>query len=427
MSTPTPDPASSPLLQDPTAPALVLSATPPSDPPPPYPSGRRTRQARTGRRRRTVLDSSEHSYLQAPSDEYDGSLGPLSVHCAAAADGQDGADADATETTPLLSPLAGAGPVRRRRTLSLTSTLRSSASFAPSFAQTVFSAFHPERDSDIDPDCREEDGAGAGVGGVGGGGEELEPELESPLGREYDPQQRAFAAELSGYAQRTAQRHQQQQQQQQLSFGARWRRYFRPLGRRAYYAALFHLVVVNFPYALVSWVFLFVFTLVGTCTLMALPLGAVLCFVDLLGARVLARGELALQTRYHAPLAHALPWPPLPIFTRTRAPTAAQLEAGAGAGPAGVDVPVRVPVPVPEGSFYRNAYALFTDATSYQALFYFLVLKPGVTVLMFLLFVGLVPLAAVLVVPLPAVLRLARRMGIWQANVAVEGLYFAAR
>ncbi|KAI0674901.1 hypothetical protein C8Q78DRAFT_1066804 [Trametes maxima] len=416
MSTTTPDPASSPLLQDPTAPELVLSATPPSDPPPPYPSGRRTRQARTGRRRRTVLDASEHSvsHLQAPSpsDEYDGAPpgGPPGTHCAT--DAQD--DADATETTPLLSPLAGAGagagagPVRRRRTLSLTSTLRSSASFAPSFAQTVFSAFHPERDEDVDPDCREDDGAGAG--GSEGGGEE---ELESPVGREYDPQQRAFAAELSGYAHRTAQRH---QQQQQLSFGARWRRYFRPLGRRAYYAALFHLVVVNFPYALVSWVFLFVFTLVGTCTLMALPLGAILCFVDLLGARLLARGELALQTRFHTPLAHTLPWPPLPIFTRTRAPTAAQLEAGVPAGAL-----------VPEGSFYRNAYALFTDATSYQALFYFLVLKPGIAVLMFLLFVGLVPLAAVLVVPLPAVLRLARRMGIWQANVAVEGLYFAAR
>lgn len=34
----------------------------------------------------------------------------------------------------------------------------------------------------------------------------------------------------------------------------------------------------------------------GTTTLMALPLGAVLCFLDLLGARVLARGEASLAS-----------------------------------------------------------------------------------------------------------------------------------
>lgn len=137
--------------------------------------------------------------------------------------------------------------MHRRRTLSLTSTLHSSTSLAPSFAQTLFSAFHPERDSDLDPECREEDS---------GEHEELEPELESPLVRDYDPQQRAFAADLSGYAHRHAQR------QQPLSAGARWRRYFQPLGRRAYYSALLHLLVLNFPYALVAWIFLFVFTLV---------------------------------------------------------------------------------------------------------------------------------------------------------------------
>ncbi|KAI0769405.1 hypothetical protein BD413DRAFT_604979 [Trametes elegans] len=412
MSTTAPDPTLSPLLlQDPSAPALVLSTTPPSDPPPPYPSGRRTRQARTGRRRRNPLETSDHTHAQAPSDEYD-ALPSAPAHLQCVPDGAD--DTDATETTPLLSPnpnspraVLPAGTMRRRRTLSLTSTLRSSASLAPSFAHTVFSAFHPERDSDLDPDCRE--GSGEGEGREH---EELEAEAESPIVRDYDPQQRAFAAELSGYAQRQSQR----QQQQQLSFGARWRRYFRPLGRRAYYAALLHLVVLNFPYALLAWVFLFVFTLVGTCTLMALPLGAVLCFIDLFGARMLARGELALQTTFHGPLAYPIPWPPMPIFTRMRAPTAAQIEAGVPANTV-----------VPEGSFYKNSYAMFTDPTSYQALFYFLVLKPGITVLMFLFFLGLVPIATVLVFPLPAVLRLARRMGIWQANVAVEGLYFAAR
>ncbi|KAI0708916.1 hypothetical protein C8T65DRAFT_739983 [Cerioporus squamosus] len=401
------DPSSSPLLlQDPAATALVLSTTPPEDPPPPYPSGRRTRQ---NRRRRALLESSEHSHAQAPSDEYDAPSGVFPSHHSQSF--QDGApdDGDASETTPLLSPNPNSprpsGAIRRRRTLSLTSTLRSSASLAPSFAHTVFSAFQPERDTDVDPECRDEDG---------GEREELEPQLESPgqspIVRDYDPAQRAFAAELSGYTQRHTQRH------QQPSFATRWRRYFRPLKKSAYYSALFHILVVNFPYALFAWIFLFVFTLVGTCTLMALPLGAVFCFIDLFGARLLSRGELALQTTFHGPLAYPLPSPPLPIFVRTRAPTPAQIEAGVPASAS-----------VQETSFYRNSYAMFTDPTSYQALFYFLVIKPGITLLMTLFFIVLFPISAVLVLPLPAVLRLARRVGIWQANVAVEGLYFAAR
>lgn len=65
----------------------------------------------------------------------------------------------------------------------------------------------------------------------------------------------------------------------------------------------------------------------------------------------------------------------------------------------------------------------FTDPTSYQALFYFLVIKPGITILLSLLVILVVPISLVLVVPAPAMLRLIRRLGIWQANVAVEGLY----
>lgn len=42
--------------------------------------------------------------------------------------------------------------------------------------------------------------------------------------------------------------------------------------------------------------------------------------------------------------------------------------------------------------------------------------------LLFLLLVVLTPLSFVLIVPAPAALRLARRLGIWQANIAVEGL-----
>lgn len=48
-----------------------------------------------------------------------------------------------------------------------------------------------------------------------------------------------------------------------LGLWARIQRYFRPMGRKAYYLAAFHLLVLNFPFALLAWVYLFVFTLVG--------------------------------------------------------------------------------------------------------------------------------------------------------------------
>lgn len=95
---------------------------------------------------------------------------------------------------------------------------------------------------------------------------------------------------------------------------------------------------------------------------MALPLGAVLCFLDLLGARVFARGEVGqtirflrtfeltkrvqvgLQTTFHGPLAFNRPQTSLPIFTRMHVPSTAELETGLG--------------PMKEPSFYRNAYAM---------------------------------------------------------------------
>lgn len=39
--------------------------------------------------------------------------------------------------------------------------------------------------------------------------------------------------------------------------------YFRPLRKRMYYAALFHLLIINFPYALFVWIYLFAATIVG--------------------------------------------------------------------------------------------------------------------------------------------------------------------
>ncbi|KZT04117.1 uncharacterized protein LAESUDRAFT_728315 [Laetiporus sulphureus 93-53] len=387
--------------------SLILISTTPSlhDPPPPYPSQeRRTRTTRSGRRRRTI-DQAHDNVSHVPiihtagSSDYE-TPSPSIPHQYDA----DDRDNDVSETTPLLlaSPRSPArlppGGITRQRTLSLTSTVPSSASVAPSFAQTVLSAFNPERDCDVDPECEEH---------VGGGSEsEGRPDSPPPLrSGNLDDEQRAFVAELASGHRQARQRH--------VSWTTRWRRYFRPMGKRAYYAALFHLLLLNFPYALLAWLYLFVLTVAGTTTLMALPLGAVLCFLDLIGARVISRGELALQTTFHGPLAHSVPHPPLPIFIRLRPPTQAELEAGLTL--------------VPETSFYRNAYAMFTDPTSYQALFYFLVIKPGITILTSLFLLLLVPLSFVLVFPAPAALRLARRLGIWQANVALEGLCLAVR
>ncbi|KAH9986216.1 hypothetical protein BJV74DRAFT_845426 [Russula compacta] len=75
------------------------------------------------------------------------------------------------------------------------------------------------------------------------------------------------------------------------------------------------------------------------------------------------------------------------------------------------------------GPLMGDDYPKFTDPTSYQALFYFLVIKPGITILLSLLLIVLVPVSLLLIVPVPAMLRLVRRVGMWQAHVAVEGLY----
>ena len=147
--------------------------------------------------------------------------------------------------------------------------------------------------------------------------------------------------------------------------------------------------------------------------------------------------QLALQTRFHSPLSVPAPHPPRPIFTRMREPPASvtSLETGV------------IPQPQYESSFYKNTYAMvsfhfpffvkihrinsispylqFTDSTSYQALFYFLVIKPGITLLFTIALLVTVPLAFLLILPAPAMLCAVRRLGVWQANVAVEGLYLA--
>jgi len=98
----------------------------------------------------------------------------------------------------------------------------------------------------------------------------------------------------------------------------------------------------------------------GITLLVILPLGAVLCFFDLLGARAFSRGELALQTRFHSPLlVHPTPYPPRPIFTRYREPTTAELETGR-------PLLTRNGM-VCERSFYKNTYAMVSQIFSCSA------------------------------------------------------------
>ena len=256
------DPLANAPPDSPFHPVVVISASPPPhDPPPPYPSQeRRTRAPRAGRRRRTLEQASESASqglaISSGGTELQHDAIPPTIHQQFESDEQDG---DATETTPLLGPSGSsprvpvrlpAGIMGRQRTLSLTSTVRSTHSVAPSLAQTVLSAFNPERDCDVDADCDDphQDSSESSQS----------TPLDSPTLRHSGPlddQQRAFVAELIG---------QRVDRRRDLSWAARWRRYYRPLGKRAYYASLFHLLVLNFPYALLAWIYLFVFTVVRT-------------------------------------------------------------------------------------------------------------------------------------------------------------------
>ncbi|VDC00077.1 unnamed protein product [Peniophora sp. CBMAI 1063] len=329
---------------------LQDGAAPAADPPPPYPA-----PSRRARRLRRLAHASggeqEHNddWPVSPSEDNEG---------------------EPDERAPLLGHRPPGG--LRPRALSQSSASPSAISGAPSLVQ----ALRLDLDSDVEDDEDDEEGHTER-------GELSVEESDSPTSPTTRPRR---------------------------SFWGRVKLYFKPLVRRAYWAAVFHLLVLNFPYALLAAVYLFVFTLVGTTLLVALPLGAVVCFFDLLGARALARGEVLLQTTYHGPLGYELVAPLPPIFTRTRAPTTAELEDGTSG-------------PQRERSFYRNTYAMFTDPTSYHALFYFLVIKPSMTLLLSLFLVLVVPLSIALVLPAPAALRLTRRLGIWQANIAVEGLY----
>jgi hypothetical protein len=125
------------------------------------------------------------------------------------------------EDTPLLPPPSPRCTSTRTRPRTVSTT--TSASAATSVAQTFLSLFHADdHSSDI---------------------EVAHDDLLPPNGSPDDPTVCSRCSNL--LSKRT------------------WKRYFRPLIHRAYYTALFHLLFINFPYALLTFVCLFVLTLVS--------------------------------------------------------------------------------------------------------------------------------------------------------------------
>jgi hypothetical protein len=188
---------------------LIPDETPlgvPQEPPPPYPS-----RERRHRRRRTAVESSggdsdDHAFL--------GTAPHPSPH--------------PDENTPLLGVSSPTTRHTRTRAMSLSSV----ASISPSLAQTVVSAFRIDLDSDGE-DEEETSHDRPAVGAVPDGLLSHSPPITRHRAR---------------------------------GWRTRWRHYFRPMGRRAYWSALLHLLLINFPYALLAWVYLFVFTLVSVFT-----------------------------------------------------------------------------------------------------------------------------------------------------------------
>ncbi|WOO84787.1 uncharacterized protein LOC62_06G008299 [Vanrija pseudolonga] len=169
-----------------------------------------------------------------------------------------------------------------------------------------------------------------------------------------------------------------------------WRRYWRPVGQSAAWKALFHTLVINFPWALALWPPLLVGTLVGTALLITLPIGAVFWWLTLVLARWAARVELRMQAYFHG----VGRVPRRPIFHRD----------GDDAG------------------FLKLSWAMLSDYYSYSALSYFLLIKPLVVLPSFIALVALFPIALALFPLLPVFLRANRRFGKWQARVALENL-----
>ena len=173
-----------------------------------------------------------HSHLEASSEH--GAQG--------SSFSEEDDDGEANENTPFLNS-------NRTRHAHTTHSQRhgrqhsfsqgSTTSVAPSLAQTVLSFFQADEDG-VECEFRGEcaDGSGHRYHTLQGGVNLDEPGMVHTSS--------TTRSSVFGCCSRSA-----------------WGRYFRPLTRKVYYKALFHLFVLNFPYALAAWTYLFVFTVVS--------------------------------------------------------------------------------------------------------------------------------------------------------------------
>ncbi|KAG8934549.1 hypothetical protein FRC02_009761 [Tulasnella sp. 418] len=159
-----------------------------------------------------------------------------------------------------------------------------------------------------------------------------------------------------------------------LPVTTRVERYFDPLKDQDCWMALLHLGVINFPFALVAWVYLFVATLVGTTLLLTLPFGVLIWWANLRGARAFTRWELILQSKFHkiADGAHLQrvpyvyqPFHPSPehqsyMYSHSPLITPAHLESATSE----TGNSTSAPPPAYEGSFLQNTYAMVSGMMS---------------------------------------------------------------
>ena len=220
---------------------LYPDSEPNQDPPPPYPSPRRrTRRFRhlTSSPRQPSESALDHDHApSSPPVTGITFVSPSSPtgesQSAAEALEQNEEDESVSETTPFLSSRV---PRARSRGLSSVSHASSVAlPRAPSLAQTCLSLFCTDEDQD-DQDVV--------AGWVSVSSFLMQEEREEPEGREEISTRRSGGAWA-------------------LFSRAGWRSYFRPMTRTVYYRSFIHLLLVNFPYALIAWVSLFVLTVVS--------------------------------------------------------------------------------------------------------------------------------------------------------------------
>ncbi|WWC93101.1 uncharacterized protein L201_008067 [Kwoniella dendrophila CBS 6074] len=249
-----------------------------------------------------------------------------------------------------------------------------------------------------------------------------------------------------------------------------FKRFWRPIGRSEYWKATLHLVLLNFPLALFVWPFLVAGTLAGTVLLITLPLGAAVWWLTLFISRSAARLESIMQLHYHSPISPASPPSNHPIFYRLilkpsitppvitplSSPTSpypetpgldqGELEEGQGQGISADENSYSTLQQQNQSSnnnnnnncdgeddtnnnsmiwekrFMKCSYAMFLDHYSYSALTYFLLIKPLITLFSTILIIILFPIGIGTIFGLPIYLRMLRKFGKWQAEVAIENL-----